>query len=77
MKQYEFNLQMVFGCSTFVQFQAVHEIRALHYNKLKAALPSYKLILIEVVNLDLKQTTSSGLDLELGCTVRLELLTMI
>ena len=24
---------MVSGCSTLVQFQAVHEIRALHYNK--------------------------------------------
>ena len=32
MKQYEFNFQMVSGGSTLVQFQAVHEIRALHYN---------------------------------------------
>ena len=31
---------MVSVCSTLVQFQAVHEIRALHYNQLKAALPS-------------------------------------
>ena len=31
---------MLSGCSTLVQFQAVHEIRALHYNQLKAALPS-------------------------------------
>ena len=43
MKQYEFNFQMVSGCSTLVQFQAVHEIRALHYNQLKAALPSFKM----------------------------------
>ena len=35
--------QMVSGCSTLVQFQAVHEIRALQYNQLKAALPSFKL----------------------------------
>ena len=43
LKQYEFNFQMVSGCSTLVQFQAVHEIRALHYSQLKAALPSIKL----------------------------------
>ena len=36
---------MVSGCSTLVQFQAVHEIRALHYNQLKAALPSFKIFL--------------------------------
>ena len=34
---------MVSGCSTLVQFQSVHEIRALHYNQLKAALPSFKI----------------------------------
>ena len=33
---------MVSGCSTLVQFQAVHEVRALHCNQLKAALPSFK-----------------------------------
>ena len=32
---------------TLVQFQAVHEIRALHYNQLKAALPSLKFLFIE------------------------------
>ena len=37
---------MVFGCSTLVQFQAVHEIRALHYKQLKASLPSLKHFLI-------------------------------
>ena len=27
---------MVSGCSTLVQFQSVHEIRALHYNQIKS-----------------------------------------
>ena len=34
--------QKVSGWSTLVQFQAVHEICALHYNQSKAALPSLK-----------------------------------
>ena len=38
---------MVSGCSTLIQFQAVHEIRALHYNQLKAALPSFKKIIVK------------------------------
>ena len=44
---------MVSGCSTLVQFQALHEIRALHYKQLKAALPSFKIKLYQLnVKLD-------------------------
>ena len=31
LKQYEFKFEMVSGFSSLVQFQAVNEIRALHY----------------------------------------------
>ena len=41
---------MVSGCSTLVQFQAVHEIRALHQNQLKAALPSFKTHIIVTIS---------------------------
>ena len=51
LKQYEFNFQMVSGCSTLVQFQAVHEIRAWHYNHFTVALSSFKNCTSEVFSL--------------------------